>query len=286
MKIVLVSDTHLTPRTLAFGENLATVFDWIAARKPDLVVNLGDITADGAGDAEELAPAHAAFAALGCPVRFVPGNHDIGDNPMAPGAKNKHPLDLDRLAEYRRVFGPDYWSFDHEGWQIVGLNAQLLGTDTAQEEQQFAWLEETLRGWNSRLGVMIHKPLFRNGPADTEAHIRYVPLAPRRRLMELLHTRDLRFVVSGHAHQTRRFTVDGVEHAWAPSTAFCLPDAMQERIGEKIVGVLTLELGAQDHRFDAVTPDGLIRHNILDHPQVYHEIAVTKARLGGAGAVL
>lgn len=285
MKIVLVSDTHLTPRTAAFGENLDIAFTWIKRAAPDLVVNLGDITADGASDASELSPARAAFDALHCPTRFVPGNHDIGDNPMAPGAATKHPLDLERLAEYRRIFGPDYWSFDTGAWQIVGLNAQLLGTDTEAEEAQFAWLEETLRGWNSLLGVMIHKPLFRNGHDDTEAHIRYVPVQARRRLISLLGTRDLRFVVSGHAHQTRRFRVEGVEHAWAPSTAFCLPDAMQERIGEKVVGMLTLELGKTDHRFDVVTPDGLVRHNILDHPQVYREIAAVKTRLG-AEAVL
>jgi hypothetical protein len=96
---------------------------------------------------------------------------------------------------------------------------------------------------------------------------------------------DLRFVLSGHAHQSRRLLRDGVEHRWAPSTAFCLPDGMQERIGDKVVGVLTLTLSGNNHRFAVIRPQGLVRHNILDHPQLYPGIAVLRARLGAAAAL-
>ena len=97
MKIVLVSDTHLTPRVAAFGENWGVVRARIEATSPDLVVNLGDITADGAHDPRELEAAPVAFAGLGPQVRFLPGNHDIGDNPIEPGAPNDHPLEPQRL---------------------------------------------------------------------------------------------------------------------------------------------------------------------------------------------
>jgi hypothetical protein len=89
---------------------------------------------------------------------------------------------------------------------------------------------------------MLHKPLFLYGPQDDEPHVRYIPEAPRRRLLALLRCHELGFILSGHAHQSRRLVRDGVEHRWAPSTAFCLPDGMQERIGDKEVGVLTLTL--------------------------------------------
>ena len=126
--------------------------------------------------------------------------------------------------------------------------------------------------------------MFRNGPGDTEVHVRYVPAGPRRRLLARLATRDLRFVLAGHTHQSRRLRVDGVDHIWAPSTAFCLPDAMQERIGDKTVGVLTLELTEAGHRLEAVTPPGVVRHNILDHPEVYPGLAELKARLAATAA--
>ena len=278
MKVVLVSDTHLTPRTAAFTDNWLAARIWIEATAPSLVVNLGDITADGAHDPHELEAARSAFADLSAEMRFVPGNHDIGDNPLEPGALNEHPLDLARLADYRRLFGPDQWTLDAAPWQLVGLNAQLFGTGTVEEEQQFDWLAEQLAQRSGPLGVMLHKPLFRNGPSDTEAHIRYVPAAPRHRLLDCLAPRDLRFVVSGHVHQARSLRVGGVEHMWAPSTAYCIPDARQERIGEKIVGLLTLDLTESDHRFELVTPEGMVQHSIADYPEVYAEPARTTSR--------
>ena len=285
MKLVLVSDTHLTPRTAAFGDNWGVVRAWIEAIAPDVVVNLGDITADGAHDPRELEAARTAFNGFLSDVRFLPGNHDIGDNPIEPGAPNDHPLDPHRLADYRRLFGPDRWSLVAGAWQIVGLNAQLFGTGSDAEDEQFVWLEEQLRNRQGPLGVMLHKPVFRNGPSDAEAHVRYVPLVPRRRLLASLASRDLRFVASGHVHQARRLHVDRVEHVWAPSTAYCMPDAMQERIGEKMVGVLTLEVTDAGHRFETVTPPGLVRHNILDHPDLYPKLAELRATLGSKAAL-
>jgi hypothetical protein len=86
------------------------------------------------------------LADLGVPIRFLPGNHDIGDNPIAPGAPTEQPLDLARLEEYRILFGVDRWSLKAGVWRVIGLNAQLFGTATAEEEQQFDWLASELRG--------------------------------------------------------------------------------------------------------------------------------------------
>lgn len=271
MKIIFVSDTHLTARSPAFNQNWHLVANWIIGQQPDHVVHLGDITADGIDYPEELALARPMFDALGCPVSFVPGNHDIGDNPMAPGAKTKQPLNLERLRQYELLFGSACWTVNHNRWRLVGINAELFGTDTAQEIQQFDWISEQLRGHRGPVGLFLHKPLFRDGSADTEVHARYVPLAPRAQLLQRLALADLRFVVSGHAHQTRRFIADGVEHAWAPSTAFLLPDLIQERIGDKVLGMLTLELNDSDHQFDLVTPP-LTAHSLLSFADVYPEV--------------
>jgi 3',5'-cyclic AMP phosphodiesterase CpdA len=281
LKIVFVSDTHLTPRTAAFNDNWAATRMWISGVAPDLVVNLGDITAEGSERAEELSLARPLFDDLGCEVRFVPGNHDIGDNPIAPGRPNKHPLSLDRLAQYRTLFGPDRWTLDRDGWRLVALNAQLFGTDTDEEGRQFDWIDEQVRGHRGPFGLLLHKPLFKEGPADTEAHVRYVPAIPRDRLLRLLAKTDLRFVVSGHAHQSRQIVVDDVEHVWAPSTAFWIPDAMQERIGDKTLGVLTLELMPEGHRFSLERPP-LTPNNLLDFASVYPELDAIKARMAVA----
>jgi len=272
MRIIVVSDTHLSPRARAFNDNWAAVRTDIVDEAPNLVVHLGDITADGEHDPQELRAVRPLFDGLAMPLRFLPGNHDIGDNPIAPGANPKTPVDRARLGEYRRLFGPDYWRFDAEGWRIIGLNAQLFGSGLPDEEEQFAWLRAQVGDCRTPVGVMLHKPLYRNGPHDTEAHVRYVPLAPRCRLLTVLAGCDLRFVLSGHTHQARRIDIDGVEHRWAPSTAFWIPDELQERIGEKVLGVLALDLAETTHRFYPVTSAGLISHNLADHPDVYPEL--------------
>ena len=61
MRVVLVSDTHLTPRSAAFTDNWSVVAGWIETTQPDLVVHLGDITADGGSDLEELGAAREPF---------------------------------------------------------------------------------------------------------------------------------------------------------------------------------------------------------------------------------
>jgi 3',5'-cyclic AMP phosphodiesterase CpdA len=285
MRIVVVSDTHLAQRATSLLENWWALARWIIEARPDLVVHLGDISLDGASNPADLRESARIITDLEIPIRFLPGNHDIGDNPIAPGAPSDNPLNLGRLEEYRLLFGPDRWSLNVGDWHLIGLNAQLFGTSTAEEEGQFEWLENELRSSVEPLGLMLHKPLFRDSPDDCEPHVRYVPKASRQRLLAMLRSRELRFVLSGHAHQSRQFLRDGVEHRWAPSTAFYLPDGMQERIGEKDVGILTLALSRNTHQFAATRPEGLIRHNILDHPQLYPGIPALPARLG-AGAAL
>jgi len=117
--------------------------------------------------------------------------------------------------------------------------------------------------------VFVHKPLFRDGPADTSRHHRYLPIEARDRLLARLARVDLRFVAAGHTHQARRHSVGGVDHVWLPSLAFILPDAMQETIGEKIVAMSVLQLTPAAHRFELAVPAGLHQFTLLDLPGLY-----------------
>lgn len=278
MKIILVADTHLAPQAHQFRENWEAIRRWIDTIRPDLLVHLGDITAHGVDDATQIAAVGAFFDGLPSKIMFLPGNHDIGDNPKAPGVPGEHPLEPTSLREYRHVFGPDRWSLDLDGWQVIGLNAQPLGTETSEEDKQFSWLSAELSRHHGPLGLLSHKPLFRSGPGDDEVHVRYVPAIPRRRLIAALEARDLRFVASGHAHQARQILVNGVEHVWVPSASFFIPDEVQERIGEKKVGVVILDLASNQHRFGAHYPPGVQQNNLLDYPDVYPEVAQWRAR--------
>jgi hypothetical protein len=46
-----------------------------------------------------------------------------------------------------------------------------------------------------------------------------------------------------------------------------------------------LELSADHHRFEFATPEGLTRHNLLDHPEVYPGVVAVRERLGTMAAL-
>ena len=278
MRIAIVADSHLAPDARAFNANWAAVSAFVHREKADLTVHLGDITVDGLADPAQFGHALDLSADWSTPIRYLPGNHDIGDNPPGAHVASKHPLDGSRLADFRAAFGPDYWAVDSDGWRVIGLNAQLFGTESDAEREQWAWIAELVaRPRPLPLILMMHKPLFQDSPADEMPHHRYVPAIPRARLVELLSRVSLRAVISGHTHQYRDRTVAGVRHIWVPSTAYYLPDEIQDRIGEKIVGVGVLELSRDAYRFQLVCPDGVERHSALDHP-VYPELAARARR--------
>ncbi|HEY7870911.1 MAG TPA: hypothetical protein VIF59_16880 [Methylomirabilota bacterium] len=105
-----------------------------------------------------------------------------------------------------------------------------------------------------------------------------MPAAARRRLLRLPLGERLRAVVSGHVHQYLDRVVDGVRHRWLPSTAFFLPDGLQERIGDKVTGIGMIELGPAGLRAYLVCPEGIIRHSGFDHP-VYPKLVAARQRL-------
>ena len=52
MRIIQISDTHLSPGKPHFADNWAPLARWIVEQRPDLVIHTGDVTVDGA-DVEE-----------------------------------------------------------------------------------------------------------------------------------------------------------------------------------------------------------------------------------------
>jgi len=266
MRIALVSDSHLAATADAFNANWQAIERYVGAAGIDLTIHLGDITLDGFSDPDQHEHARMLASNWPTPLRFLPGNHDIGDHRPAPHVPAEEPLDLALLRRYGALFGDDHWRLEAAGWLLLGLNAQLLGTETDAERAQWDWLAMELAAAPARpLALLLHKPLFWEDPADGRPHIRYVPLAPRRRLLDLLAKSDLRLVISGHTHQALDRIMAGVRHVWLPSTAFVFPDDRQERIGDKITGLALLELTGGDHRLDFFTPAD-VRAHVLGHP--------------------
>jgi 3',5'-cyclic AMP phosphodiesterase CpdA len=241
-RLIQISDPHLTRRQATLTDNFNRVSEYIDAKRPDLVINSGDLAFDAPTSPDDLEFAKSLHAALPVACRYLPGNHDVGDNPTAVGPKPSHPVNDERLSAYRAIFGEDRWRFEAAGWCFIGLNSLVMNTTLAAEAEQLDWLASQLSALNGRpLALFLHKPLFLNAPDDPELEssaIRYVPLPARSRLVEMLDTVDCRLVASGHVHQRRDFTRGHIRHVWAPSAGFVISDARQEVIAIKEVGLV------------------------------------------------
>jgi 3',5'-cyclic AMP phosphodiesterase CpdA len=249
-RLTQISDTHLARRLPSLTQNFERVSEYIDATRPDLVVNSGDVVWDGPSSPNDLEFARKLHDALPVPCRYLPGNHDIGDNPTrtAP-AKSQLVTEKDRQA-FIAVFGDDRWRFDAAGWCFLGLNSLVMNSGLVSEAEQFDWLACELACTGGRpVALFLHKPVYLNTPEDPEIEasaIRYVPMPARQRLVEMLRSVDLRLIASGHVHQRRDYTYGTIRNVWAPSAGFVISDARQERIGLKEVGLV-------EYRFQ---PDG------------------------------
>jgi 3',5'-cyclic AMP phosphodiesterase CpdA len=254
-RLTQISDTHLARRLTTLTDNFHRVSEYIDATRPDLVVNSGDLAFDGPTNRDDLEFAKTLHGALPVTCRYLPGNHDIGDNPTLIGPAPAQPATEDERQNFLSIFGEDRWRFEAAGWCFIGLNSLIMNTGLASETEQHEWLASELSSTNGKpIALFLHKPLYLNSPDDPElpaTSIRYVPMPVRSRLVEMLRAVDLRLVASGHVHQRRDFTYGHVRHVWAPSAGFIIPDRMQEVIGSKEVGLV-------EYRFQ---PDGFeVRH--------------------------
>jgi 3',5'-cyclic AMP phosphodiesterase CpdA len=270
--VVVVSDSHLSGRAAEAERNWSAVVDHVRRASPALVVHVGDLSLDGAHDAGDLDYARAQLDRLSpTPWVAVPGNHDIGDNPI-PGADV---VTEEKLVRWTRWVGPHWWARDVGDWLFVGVNAQLFGSSLRAEDEQWTWLEGVLDAPPIRerpLALVSHKPVHASHEElATAPPVRFVPAPARARLRGLLGDFSVNpLVVSGHVHQFRSLEFDGTSHVWAPTTWAILPDSWQGTIGTKRCGVVHLELSGIDVAHRLVEPDGLRQLVVGENTPLYY----------------
>lgn len=272
-RVVVVSDSHFSVRTPEAEQNWDAVVRHVETIRPEVVIHVGDVSVDGAHRPEELRLAREQLDRLSVPWLAVPGNHDVGDN--AGDTAGDEDLTDDRLRQWRQEIGVDHWSAEVGRWRVVGINAQLFGAGSAEEKEQWDFLEDTLG--DARLTVLItHKPLTADDEElATSPPYRFVPLPARRRLTALCHGGGVETVVSGHVHQRRQLEAAGMTHLWATTTWAVLPDYLQPVIGTKRCGILELGLPAEGPTVPAwVEPEGMAQLTLgEDIPSPYEPAA-------------
>ena len=186
-RLAQISDTHLARRLSELTGNFHRVSEYIDLERPDLIINSGDIAFDGPTNRDDLEFAKTLHDALPVACRYLPGNHDIGDNPTGVGPAPSQPATEQDRQAFVSIFGEDRWRFDAAGWCFIGLDSLVMNTGLASEAEQFDWLASQLSSTNGKpVALFLHKPLYLNTPGDPEiaaTAIRYVPIPARGRLI-------------------------------------------------------------------------------------------------------
>ena len=168
-RLTQISDTHLSHKFPKLTDNFHRVADHIDAYRPDLVVNTGDVSWDGPTSRADMEFARELHAALPADCRYLPGNHDIGDNPTAVGVAPSCPATEELRDAFVSVFEEDRWQFEAANWRFIGLNSLIMNTGIPSELEQEEWLNSQLAGANGKpIALFLHKPLFLNTPEDPE----------------------------------------------------------------------------------------------------------------------
>jgi Icc protein len=156
---VQLSDSHIGFNKPANADALATFREAIAKVKalpvqPDFIVHTGDVSQLSRD--EEFDDAEQMLKAVGLPVFFVPGEHDMLD---PDGGK----AFLNRFGKGSK--GAGWYSFDHRGVHFVALvNVADLkpGGMGNLGAAQLAWLKDDLAGRPSSQPIVVfaHIPLW------------------------------------------------------------------------------------------------------------------------------
>ncbi len=262
MRVIQISDTHLSPVKTHFADNWPPLAHWIAEQRPDLVIHTGDVTVDGAEVEEDLRHAAGLMRELGVRFRAVPGNHDVGD------VGHLHqPVSEERLCRWRTHFGPDHWVEDAERFRLIGIDAMLLGSGEPEEAAQHDWLEAVMSdAGDRRIAGFLHRPLFLDRPDEDDTGYWSVKPQPRSRLIELVQRHSVALVASGHLHKAHDFLHGGTRYIWSPASAFLVGPGMKAppMPGENRLGAVVYELDGRSLEADIVAIPGLSPHRIDD----------------------
>jgi len=235
LTFAIVTDTHIRPPggddSSPFAVNeLANdraryAVAAIARQRPEFTIHLGDMVhplphLPTYGDAAD--EALRMFQPLQNNLHFVPGNHDVGDKPMA-GAPAE-PADETSVAIYRKYFGASHSSFDSGGVHIITMNSSLVDTGNDLEAEQRAWLEDDLdRHARSRIILFTHYPPFINDVSEPPHYDNY-DRPGRAWLLDLVRKYEIEAVFSGHVHQFFYNRVGGTKLYCLPPTSFTRQD--------------------------------------------------------------
>jgi len=175
--------------------------------KPSFVIVCGDLV-NQANNPSQMAEYKRISGKIdpSIPIYAVPGNHDIGNQPSASS-----------LADYRKNFGADYYSFKSGNLFGIVLNSSLFKDPTLVEDKaakQDQWLKKTLKEAKEKkftnIVVFQHIPFFLTEPNEKDGYFN-IPLERRMKYLELFDKYGVKYIFAGHLHKNSVGNYKGIE---------------------------------------------------------------------------
>ena len=244
MRILHITDTHLSGTHPVFQLNWRLFAQRVKELAPDLVIHTGDAAISDPDRPQDIAFARDEMERLGLRYLIVPGNHDVGDNPLKADWLPRQPKICtdERRVAWLESFGPDFWIEEIGGYRFLGLNAQLFGTGLDAETVQWTLLQDTLSTQGAPIVMVSHKPLY-SQVDGSDLPLNAIPEDTSREIEAKAADGGVILHISGHLHRHKIVERAGFPRMWGASTAFvCSHDRMSRRNGRIEVGMQSVTL--------------------------------------------
>jgi predicted phosphodiesterase len=223
----VIADTHLMPNDgvetapyqvlLKANQRAHRVVAELIELNPKFVIHVGDMVRPFPAlpnYAEVCDQALQLFQQLPCPIHYIPGNHDIGDKPIANAPA---PNVCDSFIEkYKNKFGNTYGSFKQQGIHFILLNSSVINSGLQEEHDQWQWLEQQSRKIaGKRSFLFIHYPPYLVS-TDEQPHYDNIDEPGRSRLLALIAEIETEALFAGHVHHF-------FYNRYGPTDMYCMP---------------------------------------------------------------
>jgi hypothetical protein len=284
-RFAIIADTHIMPDggsdTAPYAvlnkanQRARMVVKNLNLHDPEFVIHLGDMVRPfpALSNYDDVCSlALSVFLDISCQVHYLPGNHDIGDKPIACAPA---PQVCDAfVGKYKMHFGATFDAFAHQGIQFITLNASVLNSNLSEEADQWMWLEQFTKDHvDERCFVFIHYPPYLTF-RDEQPHYDNIDEPGRSRLLELLGFLSVEGLFAGHVHHFF-YNRDGQTDMYClPSTAFTrhdfselfsiAPGAEFGRNDVEKLGYAMVDVFADTHAVRLINVEEKFTNNTLD----------------------
>ena len=190
---MFTNNNGFTKETINFGKAIEAANHL----SPAFVIVCGDLV-NKTNNAAQIAEYKRVAGKIDPSISFyqVAGNHDLGNQPSSKS-----------LANYRKEFGPDYYSFTSGNLFGIVLNSSLFKDPTLVEDEaakQDQWLQRTLKGAKEKkftnIVVFQHIPFFLTEPNEKDGYSN-IPLERRKVYLKLFQKYGIKYIFAGHLHK-------------------------------------------------------------------------------------